>query len=236
MKVKKILKKKQRNTTTSETKVASPLSGVNKSWMTTGVQQMNKNIARREQQMQKQRVPRFWMRDGEAKTIRFRWSEPLCQIMQYTLPVGGNRFQSYTSPGINPATGEHDPDLFAQSGHKPSAKHLFEIIDRTGYKTREGKSVTDVPRIWEAGTRVFQQIMTIANNVDDFTGIDFMVQRSGSGTSTTYTLVPGKPSPLNLSKIPSIADDVPKWYAPPTLEEQNEFLSKYVAMDNGDMD
>lgn len=232
------LKKKPRigkviNKMAKPSPTASPLANLGKSWLITNPKTMDKRIKEQQQQSARRSTPRFFLKSGDERLIRFRHTSALGCIAQYILKIGKN-YENYTAPGINPITEQAEIDLFEQSGNSPVNRFLWEIIDRSGYySTKKKEQITDVPRIWEAGTRLHQQIVAMLSEIDDPLETDFLVKRSGSGTSTSYTIIPKfrSTTPLNLAKIPSIAESVPEWYAPPSLEEQQKVLQRMGSFD-----
>lgn len=188
-------------------------------WLTQGQTNIRDMLNKQKAEQSRKFAPEFWLRSGEEKTIRFRRSEPIGSFAVYRLKVRG-RFLRITAP---PA-GERD--LFRESGKRASFVALYEVIDIDGYvEKKTGKKVRNVPRFLAANQRLYEQLEAIRAKKGTLAKFNLSIQKTGEGVNTSYVLIPGDNEPLDgIEKIPTIANDVSKYYAPPTLEEQRGLL------------
>lgn len=194
------------------------------SWLTRG-KKVAAFVESIKQGSQRVRKPEFYVKTDESKRIRFRTSEPLACFQVYAFRSGG-MWQSYTAPG------DDQRDLFRENGLRPMFKAAYEIIDLDGYVPKKGKNagkaVKNVPSFFVVGMRLYEQIAMLQKKYGDLTDRTFTVSRTGSGQQTVYTILPDDPEEMPaLDKIPSIADKLSTYYAPPSLAEQKRIMAGY---------
>ena len=167
------------------------------------------------------RAPEFWLRPGEQRIIRIRHKKALGGLYRYTIPVRG-KFRSYTAPP------EGEIDLFrSQLGKGPTLRAVYELIDRTGFKDRDGKHRKDFPCFWLATGPVRATLEAIEETVGDLSKQDLVVRRTGSGRNTTYTVLPKPPSPMpdSLRRMPMLSADLEQYFSPPDEATQRAILA-----------
>ena len=197
-------------------------------WLTQGTSNIRSQLAVLQMKHNASRAPEFYLRSGESKRLRFRSSSPLAMWTAYRLQIDG--FWKYFTA---PAPGERD--LFREQGLRPVSRVCFEVIDLDGFTytkgDRAGKSVKNVPCFFVMSTKLYEQLMVIAQKRGDLSKFDLEVSKSGKGKNTVYTFLPDPQSPFNFSSIPSIASDLPKYYAPPQVAEQRQLLNSHTPAD-----
>lgn len=78
--------------------------------------------------------------------------------------------------------------------------------------------VTNQMEVMIQGKNFFQQLLTLHKEVGDITGYDIKVVRKGTGTDTTYTLLPSAPKPFEITE--GVSDvDLTDLLKAPTKEE-----------------
>lgn len=200
---------------------SAPVKSGGNGWLTRGSDDIASEVANARFNSKKSFAPELYFKDGESKTIRFRSNEPIGLFRQYNVRING-KWQRITAP---PAGSR---DLMREQGLNASLKALYEVVDRTGYTDKQGKKFKDVPRFFVASIRIYEQLELIRKKRGNLTSMDIEISRSGSSTSTTYSCLPELPSVFKgLDKIPLLRKDVDKYYAPPSLEDQKAFMSRF---------
>lgn len=208
----------------SDAAAANPGSAT---WMTKGTDRINAQVENVKLSAQRSFAPELRVKDGESKRIRFRANEPIGSLYRYSLKVNGN----WTSVTM-PPEGEDDPA--AEAGLKPSLKVLWEVVDIDGYVDKKGKKHTMVPKFLLANVRLHEQLeMLKRKKGGDLTSFTIEISRTGTGTQTSYMLLPEDPEPMpELKKVPLIRNDAAKFYSPlPSAE-----LARLVARNSPDTD
>jgi hypothetical protein len=130
----------------------------------------------------------FLAKDGDEAPIRFLTEEPI-NFHEHTVKVTRGGKERYENVVCNP-----DGCELCASGDKPSFKGAFLIWDEREYeyKDRDGKKKTGKGqlRLYVAGTRVLSQLDRLSDRYG-LTSRDYTIVRTGSGTSTTYTIERG---------------------------------------------
>jgi hypothetical protein len=194
---------------------------VNTGWMTKGSENIASQVETIKIDAQRKFAPEVIIKEGESKRLRFRANDPIGSVRRYTVKVNG-RWTSVTQPP------EGEPDPFRENNLRSSLKVIWEVVDIDGYKDKTGKQHKMVPRFLVANVRLHEQLEVIRKKRGDLTKYTIEVSRTGSGTQTTYTLLPEAPSPFpEMLKIPSIKGDVAKYYAPLSLAEMESLVARY---------
>ena len=186
--------------------------------------------------MQSRRAPELWVPADTHRVVRFVDTEPVVGFEAYNLKVSG-KWRTF----IKPAEGK--TDVFANSlGLKPQRKFVWRVIDVDGYTDKKGKSMKNVPRFYVTGARNYDQIMMLADESESDAGglneFDVKIIRAGSGTNTTYSYMPRRPTPLTPEMKKAIAK-FPKWeeyYRPPSKSEQMALLGSLGRSDDSSDD
>lgn len=200
---------------------ASPANnGSINGWMTKGTEKIATQVENVKLTSQRKFAPEIMIRDGESKLIRFRANDPIGSLYRYSLKING-KWTQVTAP----EEGKTDP--MREAGLRPSLKVIWEVIDINGYVDKKGQKQEMLPRFLVANVRLHEQLETIRKKKGDLTKFDIEISRSGSGTQTTYTLLPEFPAPLKgIEKVKSIRGDVPLYYAPLSLGEMEALTSR----------
>lgn len=82
-----------------------------------------------------------------------------------TIPVGGGRFKTYTSP-------ENGDCAFRAAGLTPYLKPLFVLMDHRSFKSKEGKVYKDNVRAWRPGTGQIGQMRQAIRNLAENLGLN----------------------------------------------------------------
>lgn len=206
-------------TDATEGAATAPKSG-SLSWMVRGDENIRKMVDSQRANASRKYPPELWFRSGEERNIRFRRSEPLCCLMVYNLKIGG-RFIKVTAPG----SGERD--LFREAGLRPSFRAIYEVVDIDGYE-KDGKKHTMLPRFLSANIRLHEQLEAIRKKKGTLSKFNICLQKTGKGVNTTFAIIPDDPAPLpGLERVQSIANDLAKYYSPPSLDEQRGLLGQH---------
>lgn len=127
----------------------------------------------------------FLSNDGDEATVRFLTEEPI-NFYEHTVKVvrgGKERFDSVM------CTSELGECPLCDSGDKPNFKGAFLMYDKRPYEytDKNGKKQTGKGqlRFYVQGTRVLSQLDRLSERYG-LTSRDYVITRSGSGTSTTY--------------------------------------------------
>ena len=173
-------------------------------------------------QSQKKFAPESYLKSGESKNIRFRTSVPLGQIFRYTIKNNG-RFDRYTAPA------EGETDLFRENGLRASFSALYEIIDIDGYvEKKTGKRKTMQARFFPVGIRLYEQLEHLRKVKGNLTSFTINIAKTGQKKSTSYALIPDVPKPLlGAERVPTIKNDIAKYYAPPSEAEQRSIFARF---------
>jgi hypothetical protein len=192
-------------------------------WMQTSEEAQSRALKESTQRSMRNRPPEVWLKDGEEKTLRFRGAGALATFARYRLQLDG-KWRAFTKPA------DGDTDLFqSELGLNDSFCALFEVVDISGYRDKDGKRHRYIPRFYVVGARQYEQLRLIqrkrGGRLDKF---DIVVSRSGSGTQTSYAFIPEMDSPSDpkVKAAASLKEDVNKYYAPPTESEQRAIVNK----------
>ena len=211
---------------------AQKLQTPSRGWMMTSTDAQNQAIAVQQLRSGHNRPPEFWLKDGEERPVRFRSSQPIAMLWRYSLRVNGN-WASYTAPA------EGEEDLFRDElGLRPALKAIYELIDIKGYTDKKGKKFKNVPRFYATNTRTHQQLQKFNAKRGPITKYDIEISRTGTGTQTLYSMMPGEISPMSYEAktAPSLAADFAKYYAPLTEAEQRALIKQRTSRDTEDSD
>lgn len=216
-------KKRPREDDEEESSSSSSSNSDADDWLTTNRADQIKQMRRHEAQQKKNsdRPPELWIKDGEARSIRFLSNEPIGSLWRYTIK-SGNSFQKVTAPRLG------EKDLFKARAMKPQLLFLYPVIDRTGYRDKKGKKIANVPRYLVATSRVEKSINKIREKKGDLTRLDIEYSRQGESTDTTYSFfVEGKLSKIKSSEKKEakiLRKKARNYYAPPTIQEQRAIV------------
>ena len=137
------------------------------------------------EKMGKQLWKFFLSKDGEEATVRFLTEEPI-NFYEHTIKSVRNGKERYDSIICTRDLGECS---LCDSGDKPSFKGAFLIYDKRPYEytDKNGKKQTGKGqlRLYVQGARVLSQLDRLSERYG-LTNRDYIITRSGSGTSTTY--------------------------------------------------
>lgn len=127
----------------------------------------------------------FLSKDGEEATVRFLTEEPI-NFYEHTVKSvrgGKERFDSVI------CTQDLGDCPLCDGGDKPSFKGAFLIYDKRPYEytDKNGKKQKSKGqlRLYVQGARVLSQLDRLSERYG-LTNRDYIITRSGSGTSTTY--------------------------------------------------
>lgn len=201
------------------------------SWMTTDASQY-KNLAE-ESKRGSQRVPEVWIKPDTSMKLRFRTEEPIASFERYRVRGSNGKFENYTKPGVG------QPDLIgAQLKLRPQRVYIYEVIDIDGFVTKKNVRMKCIPRFLVASTRLYENIKMLQANLGrSLTSGYITLSRSGTGTNTTYMLMPcgGSALPtMEEKKAPRIQGDLPKYYTPPSEAQQMRICSGYTPEEEGE--
>lgn len=137
------------------------------------------------EKMGKQLWKFFLSKDGEEATVRFLTEEPINFYEHSVKTVRGGK-ERYDSVICTHDIGDCP---LCDSGNKPSFKGAFLIYDKRPFeytdkdgKKKQGKGQL---RLYIQGARVLSQLDRLSERYG-LTDRDYIITRSGSGTSTTY--------------------------------------------------
>ena len=137
------------------------------------------------EKMGKQLWKFFLSKDGEEATVRFLTEEPINFYEHSVKDVRGGK-ERYNSVICTQDLGDCP---LCDSGNKPSFKGAFLIYDKRPYEytDKNGKKQTGKGqlRLYVQGARVLSQLDRLSERYG-LTNRDYIITRSGSGTSTTY--------------------------------------------------
>lgn len=174
-----------------------------------------------------QRAPEFWVSNGESRLVRFLDHDATVSFKVYRLKVNG-RWQKY----VQPKPGKQN--YFESAlGLRPQQQFVFRVIDIEGYTNkRTGKKLSNLPRFYVVGARVYEQIRMLCKENSDsgpLNSYNIRVGRSGEGTETTYTFIPKSPTPLDPMMKKAIGT-FPHWteFYKPTSESQQQTVMAQV--------
>lgn len=198
-------------------------------WMLTDPDEIKAANELHREQMQFNRPPEFWLKDGESRTIRFRKSNPIASFGQYSVRVNG-RWRRVTKPA------EGDKDLFEEKGLLAQYRAIYEIVDRTGYIDKNKKRVKDRVCFFSVPMKIYEQIEKIREKRGGLIDRDYEITKTGSGKTSSMMMMPEDESPMpsKLKELPSLRKDIMKYYAPPSLKEQKVLLGKLAEDDDDD--
>ena len=137
------------------------------------------------EKMGKQLWKFFLSKDGEEATVRFLTEEPInfYEHSVKTVRGGKERFDSVI------CTHDIGECALCDSGNKPSFKGAFLVYDKRPYEytVKDGTKKTGKGqlRLYIQGARVLSQLDRLSERYG-LTDRDYIITRSGSGTSTTY--------------------------------------------------
>ena len=127
----------------------------------------------------------FLSKDGEEATVRFLTEEPI-NFYEHSIKTTRGGKERYDSVICTHDIGEC---ALCDSGNKPSFKGAFLIYDKRPYEytDKDGKKKTGKGqlRLYIQGARVLSQLDRLSERYG-LTNRDYIITRSGSGTSTTY--------------------------------------------------
>ena len=127
----------------------------------------------------------FLSKDGEEATVRFLTEEPI-NFYEHTVKSVRNGKEHYDTVIC---TEELGGCSLCDGGDKPSFKGAFLIYDKRPYEytDKNGKKQTSKGqlRLYVQGARVLSQLDRLSERYG-LTNRDYIITRSGSGTSTTY--------------------------------------------------
>jgi hypothetical protein len=190
-------------------------------WLTKGADNIAAQVEKVRLSAGRKFAPEVFIKDGESKVLRFRTDEPIGLLRRYQVKING-KWQSVTAPA------EGTPDPLREAGLKPALRALYEVIDVDGYTDKKGKQHRMEARFFVANIKVHEQLETIRKKKGGLSKFNIEVSRSGSGTSTTYTLLPEDPGPLaGADRVQSIRKDVPNYYAPPPIAELRALANRF---------
>lgn len=182
-------------------------------WMTKGAENIAAQLEKVRIASNRKFAPEIHVKDGESKRLRFRSDDPIGTLRRYQIKING-KWTSVTAPQ------EGTPDALREVGKKASLKALYEVIDIDGYVDKQGKSHKMEAKFLLANLKVHDQLMVIKKVKGGLTGFNIVLARSGSGTATTYTLLPEDSGPLpGADRVKSIRNEVGTYYAPPPPSE-----------------
>lgn len=127
----------------------------------------------------------FLSKDGEEATVRFLTEEPI-NFYEHTVKTIRGGKERYGNVICTDSLGGCS---LCDGGDKPSFKGAFLIYDKRPYeyKDKNGKKQTGKGqlRLYVQGARVLSQLDRLSERYG-LTNRDYIITRSGSGTSTTY--------------------------------------------------
>lgn len=128
----------------------------------------------------------FLSKDGEEAQVRFLTEEPI-NFREHSIKSTRNGKEIFTN---HICTGEGCP-FCEERDDNPSFKGAYLIVDRRPYeftdskgKKQKGKNQI---RLYVQGTRVLSQLDRLSQRYG-LTSRDYIITRSGSGTSTSYLI------------------------------------------------
>ena len=137
------------------------------------------------EKMGKQLWKFFLSKDGEEATVRFLTEEPI-NFYEHTIKSVRNGKERYDSVICTHDLGECS---LCDRGDKPSFKGAFLIYDKRPYeftdKNNKKQTGKGQLRLYVQGARVLSQLDRLSERYG-LTNRDYIITRSGSGTSTTY--------------------------------------------------
>lgn len=189
-------KSKKKNKESSE-----PVFGVNKGYKSV---QKNAQRLKRQQELGKSRLFRWFIKDGESANVRMVTAEPITFNEHTYFNEGGNSpVQNFT------CTGDADTCKHCKKGNKSVFKGAYVIIDRRSYKIKNGvnagNTVKNTIKLLVCGQTMLAQLEHQHNKHNLLTR-DFEVTRTGSGKSTSYSWDRGEKSKLSKADKTAIAE------------------------------
>lgn len=189
------------------------------------------------EKMGKQLWKFYLSKDGEEATVRFLTEEPI-NFYEHTVKSvrgGKERFDSVI------CTHDIGECSLCEEGNKPSFKGAFLIYDKRPYeyKDKDGKTKKSKGqlRLYVQGARVLSQLDRLSERYG-LTDRDYIISRSGSGTSTTYmfdrTDEVGKLSEAEISNM--LPDKLREMYDGTMESLYNIVQDQLEMLVNGDLD
>lgn len=127
----------------------------------------------------------FLSKDGDEAEVRFLTEEPI-NFYEHTVKTARNGKERYDSIICTQDLGGCD---FCDNGDRPSFKGAFLIYDKRPYeytdKNGKKQSSKGQLKLYVQGARVLSQLDRLSERYG-LTNRDYIITRSGSGTSTTY--------------------------------------------------
>lgn len=127
----------------------------------------------------------FLSKDGEEATVRFLTEEPI-NFYEHSVRSVRNGKERFDSVICTQDLGECP---HCENGDKPSFKGAFLIYDKRPYeytdKNGKKQKSSGQVRLYVQGARVLSQLDRLSERYG-LTNRDYIISRSGSGTSTTY--------------------------------------------------
>ena len=191
-------------------------------WMATNPKDQDRSLQESISRSARNRPPELWIKDREEKLVRFRQAGALGTFSRYRMQVDG-KWRAFTRPA------EGEVDLFASElGLNATFAAVYEVVDINGYKDDQGKRHRFIPRFYVVGGRQFEQLRLIKKKRGPLCNYDITISRSGSGTQTSYAYLPELESPADpkVKAAASLANDVMKYYGPPSEAEQRIIVNK----------
>lgn len=189
------------------------------------------------EKMGKQLWKFFLSKDGEEATVRFLTEEPI-NFYEHTIKSVRNGKERYDSVICTHDLGECS---LCDSGDKPSFKGAFLIYDKRPYEytDKNGKKQTGKGqlRLYVQGARVLSQLDRLSERYG-LTNRDYIITRSGSGTSTTYMFDRGDDvSKLTEAEITNMLPEKLREMFDGTMESLYAIVQNQLEMQiNGDVD
>ena len=189
------------------------------------------------EKMGKQLWKFFLSKDGEEATVRFLTEEPI-NFYEHTIKSVRNGKERYDSVICTHDLGECS---LCDSGDKPSFKGAFLIYDKRPYEytDKNGKKQTGKGqlRLYVQGARVLSQLDRLSERYG-LTNRDYIITRSGSGTSTTYMFDRGDDvSKLTEAEITNMLPEKLREQYDGTMESLYAIVQNQLEMQiNGDVD
>lgn len=213
-----------------------PVFGISK-----GYKSVRKNAERikKQQELGKSKLYRWFIKDGETAIVRFITGEPIT-FMEHTYfnEGSGSPVQNYT------CSRESGECPHCDKGNKPVFKGAYIIIDRRKYKIKNGpnagKTVKNTLKLLICGQTMLAQLEHHHNKYD-LTSRDFEVTRTGSGKSSSYSWDRQEKAPLSKEDKRAVAEisgekdldeiiiDNIKPVEPTELEEEEDYDESAVS-------
>lgn len=197
-------------------------------WMTTDHAEMAAAAEAAKLQSSRNRPPELYIRDGESVLLRFRTSKPIASFRQYSAMMQG-KWRPFTAPAPGSV------DRYAEAGLRSKQVYVYEVVDINGFTDRTGKKHTFIPRFFVVGTRLYEQLQALQEEVGmPLSKYDIKIKRSGQKTNTTYMLFAQQPSPAHPKVLEAerLKDKVEQYYAPLSAKQQAAVLSQVTSPDD----